>query len=219
MNQKSAQGSPKIAFYPCCASDFSAPIRLLKGIVDLVIFCDIKFYGPLPQYPMARYIRDDVRNVLKGDLKFDLFFYRHDSMGEGGSEVPLLNKHYLSQIVKHFPPEGGMIITDGSNSVSFIKRSWRGEGYCRKDLGIMLTSNHNYPEIEEARLMVLNVSFWHEEKAAFGQNTIAVSELRRKEERHATRDMGPFSGRCQLELRRRFINEEKMRMRARKGDR
>jgi hypothetical protein len=42
--------------------------------------------------------------------------YRRDSDGEGGSGIFVLGDSVLPLILKRFPSEGGLIISDGSNS-------------------------------------------------------------------------------------------------------
>lgn len=152
----------RVAFYPCCANDFKEPLKLLSGLADEVWFCGKENWHrpPASVDPKARFIRADVRDLLDCDLKFDIFFYRHDSMGEGGSAVPLLNGYYLKKIIQHFPRSGGKIITDGSNSFGhFIRKGLREQGYSHEGWGFRLTPNHDHPTLGKAWLKVLNVTF------------------------------------------------------------
>jgi hypothetical protein len=112
----------KKAFYPCCAGDIKEPLELLSGIVDEVYFCDIKdcTQGRFLQFknskPKPVFLHGDMQvQVEKMDV-IDVLFYRKDSMGEGGSELLVLHKKILSQILSHFRSSGGRIITDGANS-------------------------------------------------------------------------------------------------------
>ncbi|TLD71168.1 hypothetical protein FEM03_09690 [Phragmitibacter flavus] len=133
---------PKLAFYPCCATDIEEPRHLLSGIVDEIIFCDIREYEswePLatsPNLPQARFVIMDVRNDLSLLPQIDVFFYRRDSNGEGGSGVFLLSKTYLDKIMRRMNPSGGLLITDGSNRGNGIyKKMLRAGGYTNQAWG------------------------------------------------------------------------------------
>jgi hypothetical protein len=66
--------------------------------------------------PATRFIHGDFREQIRHLPVIDVFFYRKDSMGEGGSELLVLHAGILTQILSHFRSSGGLIITDGSNS-------------------------------------------------------------------------------------------------------
>ena len=58
----------------------------------------------------------DAREIISNIAVIDVLFYRRDSNGEGGSGLFVLGDAFLPHILKRFPSEGGLIITDGSNS-------------------------------------------------------------------------------------------------------
>lgn len=66
--------------------------------------------------PTATFVIGDVREVLPKLPTISVLFYRSDSEGEGGSGVFILGDSVLPLILERFPVEGGLIITDGSNS-------------------------------------------------------------------------------------------------------
>lgn len=115
----------KVAFYPCCYRDIEEPLVLLKPFADKVIFCDIN-PALLPQWktlvaseskePHASFLIGDLRQVITSVEVIDVLFYRGDSPGEGGSGIFVLGDSFLPSILDRFPPYGGLIITDGSNS-------------------------------------------------------------------------------------------------------
>ncbi len=107
---------PKIAFYPCCGSDTLEPAFLLGSLVDRFIFCDIKKSKLDTIGDNNVFIEGDAYDALINIKYIDVLFYRRDSKGEGGSGVFVLGDRFLSALVSKFPPEGGMIVTDGSNS-------------------------------------------------------------------------------------------------------
>ena len=128
MQKRSQSLSPRRAFYPCCASDIEEPRQLLRGLVDEIIFCDrrvprdIKNVEQLSGLPAVRFVKGNVREQIGQLPSINVLFYRRDSDGEGGSGVPILGKEWLSKIISHFPPEGGLIITDGSKSWNHMFR-------------------------------------------------------------------------------------------------
>lgn len=81
----------KVAFYPCCASDFRQPMMLLADYADLVIFCDIdpdkkekyrefcsKFKNIKPKH---QFICGDAQDIVKTLSRIDVLFHRNDSWG------------------------------------------------------------------------------------------------------------------------------------------
>jgi hypothetical protein len=114
----------RTGFYPVCARDYVEPLRLLKGWIDELIFCDIMCM------PKSSAALDELRHlakeeklpnpsILTGDalvamrvLKpVDLFFMRRDSDGEGGSELNLLGTGRLPDVVEMIQP-AGLLVTD-----------------------------------------------------------------------------------------------------------
>ena len=139
----------KKAFYPCCAHDVLGPLKIMKGLVDEVIFCDISRSNTLNQrekqkialevnegdLPNPIYLR---KNVEKAVLDLDvihIFFYRYDSQSEGGSGLYLLGKEWLKKILKLFPEKGGLIISDGSNSDEIWGEIIKSEGFTWQEIG------------------------------------------------------------------------------------
>jgi hypothetical protein len=139
--------SKRTAFYPCCASDIGPARRLLTRLVDTIIFCDInpelsrlvaqvEAEADEPDLPKVRAMIGDATQVLEQLETIDVLFYRRDSDGEGGSGIYVLGDAYMRRLLPHFPPEGGLIITDGSNQrggwfrkmkrkSGFTKYGWR----------------------------------------------------------------------------------------------
>jgi hypothetical protein len=114
------------AFYPCCSLDIREPLILLRDYVDEVIFCDIdvrisaRWHGIIADIkqnlPVASLRVGDVRQIVHTLPVINLLFYRRDTTGEGGSGVFVLGDSFLPHILQRFPPKGGLIVTDGSNS-------------------------------------------------------------------------------------------------------
>lgn len=116
----------KVAFYPCCGNDFSEPLKILKGRVNRVFFCDIKsaYHDRFSQFKMsdeypkgidAFFLCCDAQEALEFLGQIDVFFYRCDSNGEGGSKVCVFSEDYFLRIVSKMPQGNGIIVTDGSN--------------------------------------------------------------------------------------------------------
>lgn len=116
----------RTAFYPCCGRDIETPLKLLHDFVDHVVFCDIssiaeehhkKVIGRMPRkVPSSKFIVGSAHNVISMLQRIDVLFYRCDSGGEGGSDAIILGNQYLQFVLDRMPLEGGLIITDGSNS-------------------------------------------------------------------------------------------------------
>jgi hypothetical protein len=80
----------KVGFYPCCGEDILAPLEIMRGMVNRVIFCD-KAKGNLPDQkaildqvnikslPRPEIIIDDLRNVIPRLPEIHVFFYKGDS--------------------------------------------------------------------------------------------------------------------------------------------
>jgi len=129
-------------FYPCCGSDVSEPRRLLAQYVDEIIFCDRRAFpawdaqDDSTALASADFVTGDVRNIIGTLPPISLLFYRKDSTGEGGSGIFILGKHWLREILKHFPASGGLIITDGSNSGgSMFRKMTRPGGHTKRAWG------------------------------------------------------------------------------------
>ena len=127
------------AFYPCCAADIEEPRRLLAGIVDEIIFCDIRrqkgwrSVSAEPGLPQVRFEIMDVRDYLSILPQIHVLFYRRDSNGEGGSAIYILSERHMARIIERFDPAGGLIITDGSNSGDgLVRKMIRPQGYTKR---------------------------------------------------------------------------------------
>ena len=129
----------KTAFYPCCNNDFLEPLEILSNYVDEVIFCDPKpslkaelaslNVQKKEDLPAARLISDGARRGIETLERIDVLFYRRDSRGEGGSNVLVLAKPFLLTVLERMPPEGGLIITDGSNHGNhYYQKTFRPQG-------------------------------------------------------------------------------------------
>lgn len=107
-------------FYPCCGIDISNPIKLLGDKSTHFIFCDIRRYRNWKEieksYASVTFLRMDAWDAISKLPEIDILFYRRDGMSEGGSGVEVLGDDYLEKLFLKFPPNGGKIITDGSNA-------------------------------------------------------------------------------------------------------
>jgi hypothetical protein len=157
----------RVAFYPCCGLDIERPLELLRPYADEVIFCDInkslqrrwqKCVNPMaPAGPRPTFLTDDAREAISRITQINVLFYRKDSDGEGGSGVFVLGDSYLPHILRRFPLEGGVIITDGSNSRgSNFKRMIRSNGLCKD--GWFFHKSPLQPYIESDALYVITVA-------------------------------------------------------------
>jgi len=69
------------AFYPACARDIIEPRKMLKGIVDEIIFCDIKRYpvwsmkSNHTDLPRAKFVVQDARELIPQLEPIDVLFY------------------------------------------------------------------------------------------------------------------------------------------------
>lgn len=113
---------PRTAFYPCCANDIALPRRILRGLVDEILFCDLrppKNWSVLSRTidPVdIRFIQQSVLDILPALPPISVFFYRRDGYGEGGSGLYLLGEELFSRVIARCRPEGTLVVTDGSNS-------------------------------------------------------------------------------------------------------
>jgi hypothetical protein len=128
-----------VAFYPCCRDDLIEPLTLLRPYADEAVFCDSdgRLESRLRRLacasesggPTALIRIGDARQVILTLSRINVLFYRRDSEGEGGSGLFVLGDSYLPLVLQRFPADGGLIITDGSNSRgSNFKRMVRPSG-------------------------------------------------------------------------------------------
>lgn len=153
----------RTAFYPCCGKDVEYPSRLLTGLVDRIVFCDIReqcakhlaIYDGHIGSVAVEFIAGDVREVIERMNNIAVFFYRGDSRGEGGSGVYVLGKSFFDSLAKHLV-DGALIITDGSNSGDkLFQRMIRPEGYIR--FGRHYSPKSGLPQPNEEGLYTIQV--------------------------------------------------------------
>jgi hypothetical protein len=156
-----------VAFYPCCGDDIRKPLILLRHYVDEVIFCDIDkrqsrtwrkvVADAETNLPVATFVLGDVKQIVHILPTINLLFYRRDSAGEGGSSVFVLGDSVLPLILRRFPVEGGLIITDGSNSRGGnFNRMIRSRGLTKHGWKFSIASKQ--PFMDGHRLHVINVA-------------------------------------------------------------
>ncbi|MGJ8643332.1 MAG: hypothetical protein ACSHX9_08000 [Luteolibacter sp.] len=117
----------RIGFYPVSARDYLEPLQMLKGWVDHLIFCDIRWtprnnreLSELRKavknngLPEPSFFLGDALNAMDSLRPVDLFFLRRDSDGEGGSELNLLGPDKLSIALNLIKPSG-LLVTDVKN--------------------------------------------------------------------------------------------------------
>jgi hypothetical protein len=139
----------------------------LRPYADEVIFCDNDRSLPLQWQkivnaktataPRPSFLRRDAREAISWVAVINVLFYRRDSSGEGGSGVFVLGDSFLPHILRPFPVEGGLIITDGSNSRgSNFKRMVRPAGMCKH--GWLFTKFAYQPYIESDGIYIITVA-------------------------------------------------------------
>lgn len=122
----------RTGFYPAAARDYLEPLRLLKGMVDHMIFCDIR---EVPQsrlalrelratievesLPEASFFLGDALSAMACLKTVDVFLVRNDSGGEGGSGLYLLEARRLSWVIDLIKPNG-TLITDKPNGFGWL---------------------------------------------------------------------------------------------------
>lgn len=154
----------KTAFYPCCANDFSESITLLRHYVNRVIFCDPNHRLNFPAYLQqnksmsAELWRGDALAAIPVLPEIDVLFYRRDNPeGEGGSGLFVLGDVFLRPFMENFSKDGGLIITDGSNSRGGnFKRMVRKSGL--EKFGRHFTASKSQPLLDCHGLWVIDVS-------------------------------------------------------------
>jgi len=91
----------RIGFFPCHGSDISEPLRLVTGLVDTMVFCDI---NPCHQHnwrrlnrseretglPQPIFLAEDVRDVLAEIQRIDLFSIAVIVLAREGAESTFL---------------------------------------------------------------------------------------------------------------------------------
>ena len=153
------------AFYPCCAEDLEEPRRLLAGIVDETIFCDIRHHKSWEStVASAGIVGRSVRNRGRAKLylsilpQISVLFYRRDSTGEGGSGIFMLSERCLAKI-ERFDPSGRLIITDGSNpGKGILKKRKRPHGYTKQAWNRRFQLSPNQQPFDAHGLMKIDVS-------------------------------------------------------------
>jgi len=116
----------RTAFYPCCGTDISVPLKVMRDYVDLVIYCDVRDSVAAwherftekanPKLPATKLLTEPAQEAIKALQRIDVLFYRCDGDGEGGSGVKVLGNNFLPLVLGRMPLSGGLIITDGSNT-------------------------------------------------------------------------------------------------------
>ena len=159
----------RTGFYPVCAGDHLEPLRMLKGHVDRLVFCDKK------RLPMGRINHRDIIQIAKeeglpqpvfisGDalsmiamLKpVDLFFIRRDTGGEGGSGLDLLGTERLPIVLDMIKP-GGTLVTDRICGGEWFKEFQSGRTSQTEISGRLITAWDNQPWTE-AGMMAFEVA-------------------------------------------------------------
>jgi len=107
-------------FYPCCGRDLNFPINLFGNENIDYIFCDIKKYSNWDSVKKLdvslSFLQIDAWQAVEKLTEINILFYRRDGMSEGGSGIEVLGNEFLKILLTRFSPEGGQIITDGSNA-------------------------------------------------------------------------------------------------------
>lgn len=153
---------PRTAFYPCCANDISQPRQILQGLVDEILFCDLrrpKNWTVLSRTsdPVdIRFIQRSVLDILQDLPLISVFFYRRDGEGEGGSGLYLLGEELFSRVIARCRPEGTLIVTDGSNSYDglFVKLV-RPEGFTSETWGWRFQPAKDQPWLSQYGLHII----------------------------------------------------------------
>lgn len=122
----------RTGFYPASERDYLPPLQMLKGWVDHLIFCDIRFVpqgrltlrelGALieeQELPEASFFLGDALSAISCLKPVDVFFLRNDSGGEGGSGLFLLGPQRLPFALSLIKPNG-TLITDKRNGFDWL---------------------------------------------------------------------------------------------------
>ena len=144
----------RTAFYPCCSTDFAEPYDILNSLVDQIIFCDISISAAILfksqefVFPKATFWQKDALEAIKEINQIDVFFYRGDSAGEGGSGLFFFGDNIFPLLVEKFNPQGALIISDGSNARG---SNWR---KIKRKNGVTRYSRLFKPALEQKYVMV-----------------------------------------------------------------
>ena len=112
--------------------------------------------------PTAEFIVGNAREVCSQLPVIDILFYRRDSTGEGGSALFVLGDMFLRPILQHFPLNGGLIFTDGSNSRGGnFKKMVRRNGLIKHGWKFLTTPEQPY--FDSHGLWRISVSPWLEQ--------------------------------------------------------
>lgn len=156
----------RVAFYPCCATDFQEPLELLREFADEVVFCDLnpgvsrrlnKITSSQSEgLPRSSFRCEDAQSAVESIKRIDVLFYRRDGVGEGGSGIFVLGDTFLPELLKRFPAQGGYIITDGSNSGGNFERMTSTSGLTK--YGWHLKKTDSQPFLAGRGLYVISVT-------------------------------------------------------------
>ena len=129
----------RTGFYPACARDYLEPLKLLNGLVDHLIFCDIRVVPNFrlaieelretilsQELPEASIFLGDALSALSCIKPVDVFFLRRDSSGEGGSGLALLHADRIRLVLNVIKP-GGLLVTDKPNGFLWLIRMLSGK--------------------------------------------------------------------------------------------
>jgi hypothetical protein len=153
----------RIGFYPACDRDYLEPLRLLKGRVDELIFCDICSMPKLRDLKSLRQIvlAEELPNpsILVGDalvaMEFlkpvDLLYLRRDSNAEGGSGLVLLSPRRLPLVFSLIKP-GGTLVTDRSNGRDWFAQFQNGRRSPYRASGHEMQLAEEQPWVEQGLL-------------------------------------------------------------------
>lgn len=129
----------RTGFYPASANDYLAPLQLLKGCVDHMIFCDLhkaprnrvdiqelREKIELQGLPEASFLLGDALSAFECIKPVDVFFLRRDSSGEGGSGLNLLHADRIRLVLNVIKPNG-LLIIDKANGYLWLTRMLSGK--------------------------------------------------------------------------------------------
>lgn len=117
MVKQSPDWSASTAIYPCCANDYAEPLETLDGLVENIVFCDLRppsIKRPTPQKSKMFFFKSDFEVLLEEITNINILYYRRDGCGEGGSCLPVMGELLYKILPKM--QSNSLIITDGSNA-------------------------------------------------------------------------------------------------------
>ena len=154
--------TPRTAFYPCCANDISLPRMILQGLVDEILFCDLRqpqawsIQSRTDDPVRIKFIQQSALEILKDLPPISVFFYRRDGNGEGGSGLCFLGEELFSQVIARCKPEGALIVTDGSNSADgLFEKLTRPKGFESETWGWRFKPAKEQPWLHQHRLHII----------------------------------------------------------------